>query len=80
MKQDEILTGVDLSTYERMKLDGLSPHDVLANAWKADLGPGRCVRLMMVIFGVSIREGLDILGEAHQKYPDLKPYEGEFYS
>jgi hypothetical protein len=80
MKHDEILANVDLTTYEKMKLDGLSRHDVLSNAWKADLGPLQCIKLIMVIFGVSMREGLDILGETHQKYPDLKPYEGEFYS
>jgi hypothetical protein len=80
MKQDATVPGVDLLVYEKLKAEGMSPVDVFAYAWRADCGPLICIKLMMVIFGFSMGESLDILGETHQKYPDLKPYEGEFYS
>ena len=80
MKHDELLPGVNLAFYEKMRTDGKSPLEVFAHAWQAELSPVRCVRLVMVVFDVSLKEGLDIMGEAHQRFPDLKPYEGEFYS
>jgi hypothetical protein len=78
MSSDEF--NIDLTEYEVMRDNGMLPVDLLAIAWRNGFGPGQCVRLVRTVFGCSLRDGLDYLGDAHQKYADLPPHAGEFYS
>jgi hypothetical protein len=84
----ELLDGHDLSEYMVMRDNGCTPIEVYIHAAKHGSEEFRApktgtagyrILLLRKLFGLSLFEALEVLGDAHRLDPAIK-IEGEFYS
>jgi hypothetical protein len=88
MNSTDPLEGIDLAVFEKLRDEGCTPVEMYIYAAKMESEKFKAtmvgssiyrIALLRKLYGLSLPEAIDILGEAHRLDPSIK-ISGQFYS
>jgi hypothetical protein len=88
MNSTDPLEGIDLAAFEKLRDEGCTPVEMYIYAAKSESEKFKApmvgssihrIALLRKLYGLSLSEAVDILGEAHRLEPTIE-ISGEFYS
>ena len=88
MNSTDPLEGIDLAAFEKLRDEGCTPVEMYIYAAKMESGKFMApmvgssihrIALLRKLYGLSLSEAIDILGEAHRLNPSIE-ISGQLYS